>query len=434
MYQTECYCKPLLPDRYPLTEAPMRKLLQCACGRMTFFSLPCPNCGKVPDAFVFPEKSGPQDRMFRFRLFASVLGGGLLLTVSGYLLTSWVFGLLFFLLTLGATAITGLRLWLLDPGDRQYFWRLHGDVNLFARQTDLPVVDARSLEPLMDAWYLDMDRLERMGLRGDWNNALHGARWLSSVFRNPRLSRLMLQAHLQLHTEGRDCYDLDEICANLTEFDISPEYTVPFLNLVERVVREHGCQEEAQLKRLFAAMLRRHLERLATYRKIDNLMDAVGEELFRACGGPVTTQNGEKHGHIPMHAAQAFMDRLVPELSLRRREYVENGRWIAVFQALDKELDATYLDQASKEHAVRELELCFFHREEHLEPDNLLDAIRNGEEKDWDIRLLHPEQRHDFAAVLGRWETDEFERPYRQSGYYFLRELYADCDPQDGKT
>ncbi len=433
MYQTACYCKPLLPERYPLTEAPMRKLRQCACGRMTFFSLPCPNCGEVPDAFVFPETSGPQDRMFRFRLFAAVLGGGVLLSVSGYLLTGWLFALLFFLLTLGATAITGLRLLLLDREDREYFWRLHGKVNLFARQTDLPVVDAGSLEPLMDAWYLDMDRLERMGLRGDWNNALHGARWLSGVFRNPRLSRLMLQAHLQLRTQGRDCYDLDEICANLTEFDISPEDTVPFLNLVERVVREHGCQEETQLKRLFAAMLRRHLERLATYKKTENVMDAVGEELYLACGGSVNTRNGGKHGHIPMFAAQGFMDRLVQELKLRRREYVENGRWIAVFQALDKELDTTDLDQASKEQAVRELELCFFHREEHLEPDNLLDAIRNGEMQEWDIRLLHPEQRRDLAAVLGRWETDEWERPYPQSGYSFLRELYAEYHPQDRK-
>ncbi|MBR4424623.1 MAG: hypothetical protein IKS66_01610, partial [Oscillospiraceae bacterium] len=97
-------------------------------------------------------------------------------------------------------------------------------------------------------------------------------------------------------------------------------------------------------------------------------------------------------------------------------------------------MDTSDLDQACKEQTVCKLELCFFHREEHLEPDNLLDAIRNGEMKDWDIRLLHPEQRRAFAAVLGRWETDECERPYPQSGYSFLRALYAEYHPQDRMT
>ena len=150
MYQTACYCKPLLPDRYPLTEAPMRKLRQCACGRMTFFSLPCPNCGEVPEAFVFPENPGPQDRLFRFRLFAAVLGGGLMLTVSGYLLTGWVFALLFFLLTLGATAITGFRLRRLDPEDRLYFWSLHGNANLAFLVHDVHLKRGREAMPLDD--------------------------------------------------------------------------------------------------------------------------------------------------------------------------------------------------------------------------------------------------------------------------------------------
>ena len=427
MYQTESFRKPLMPDQYRLTERPMQDLRQCACGRMTFFNLPCANCGEVPDVFVFSEKTEKQKGSFRLRLFVFVLGGGILLTVAGYLLTSWVFALIFFLLTLTATSFTGLMYWGLGPTDRMYVWRLHGEESLFSNRTAFPVVNPRRLEVIMDAWYLDMDRLERMGLRGDWAKALYGARWLSSVYHNPRLSRLMLQAHLQLRTEGWDCYDLDEICANLTEHDISPEDTVPFLNLVERVVREHGCQNDAELKRLFAGMLRRHLEQLGAYTQINELLDAVGEDLIRACGVAVKGQQGNRIPIFPTYGEgfQAFLERLVQELSRHRREFVDNGKWIAVFLALDK---LSMIDPARNAWAVRELELCYFHREEHLEPDNLLDAIRDwdGTVETWDIRLLHPEQRRAFAEVLGRWETDELERPYQTSAYSFLRQLYAE--------
>ena len=336
-------------------------------------------------------------------------------------MTHGLVAVLIALLTAAATVLAEVRIFQIAAADRQFYWKFHSDWRgLFRKsKTVVPAFEAERLEPVLDAWYLDMDRLERLALQGKWEQALYGTRQLGCVFRNARLSRLQIQLLLRLPRYGRESYDLNEICAHLMSGDISDQNVMPVLQLIGDAVRAGNCLEQDHMKRLFTPLLQRYLRKLQEYDSVVELLDAVGVPLFQYCGGQIVEQNGNRRGELPKdtEGKRRFFDRLTTELARNRRAYVDHGTWYPIIRTLK----AIKTDEATL--AFHQIELCFFSRPEHLEKNNFYERIRKEKSMGESVSRLHPEQRKWLSSILGSWIVDENGRNYSASELRFLREL-----------
>lgn len=258
--ETGFYRETIPTDCYPYAERPLESLRWCGeCGRMTFLAGSCPSCGRA-DLKRVCERREAEGAIFACVLvFPVAMAGALLSALSGILLGHVV--------SIAVVCMTGASiLWLLkslnatENADRQAFWRFHTDPKqMFRSDAAVSPVDAVKAEPILDAWFFDMDETERQALAGDWEGALINARLLGHIYRNRRLSLLMLRALLTARQSGADCFDLDDICANLSPEDIGDADVDPFLRLVNNAVREGGLLRDGQIQRLYCALLPRRL-------------------------------------------------------------------------------------------------------------------------------------------------------------------------------
>lgn len=364
------------------------------------------------------EKKSAAERHFQAAILSGILLGGAVVAAAGALLFNGVAAVLITLAVAAVAAIAEISIFRIEGADRQFYWRFHSDWKLLFRKgkPTAEIVETDRFEPVMDAWYLDMDRLERLALQGQWEQVIHGSRQLSCVFRNARLSRLQYRILLHLPQDGREGYELNEICANLTSGDIPDEDVLPILKMIGDAVRQGSCAEQDHMKRLFAPLLQRYLRQLEKADSIDTLLDAVGEPLFRYCGGQIINLDGKIQGEFPRDAEgqHRFFERLTTELSRNRKTYIEQGAWYPILRILK----TMQTDEAL--HAFEQIECCFFHRREHEEKDNFYQRQKRGKEESG---LLHPEQRKLFSGIVGRWVVDENGNDYILSDFSFLKEL-----------
>lgn len=419
MYQNECYRRPLTPKQYPGTGRPMQTLRRCACGRMTFLDLPCGNCGATPKTAVLEEKGGGE-YLFQAAVLGGILLPGAAVTIAAAALVHPAAAVLIALAAVAAAAAAEVKLFRTDAADRQFYWRSHSEWKPLFRRVEaaLPRLEGKRLEPIIDAWYLDMDRVERLALREDWAQAMYGARQLSQVFRNARLARLQYQALLHLPGDGREGYDLNEVCANLRSGDIPDEDVLSVLRMIGDAVHQGGCTEQDNLKRLFAPLLQRHLRRIGQYASAEELAEPMGRDFFLYCGGEYFHVLGGEHGEPPKDAEgrHTFYERLVTEMVRDRQKYLEDGTWYPILRILRT------MQSEDAANALRTLEFCFFHREEHKARNNFYEQHQPAQGVDEDVNLLHPEQRKFFTEVLGYWVVDENGNAYTSSAP-FLAEL-----------
>lgn len=422
MYQNDSYRKPISPERFPCAHRPMENLRRCSCGRMTFLSLPCAECGSVSGSKV-KEQRGISGFRFHTAILAFVLGGGLVIAAAAGFLLSWIASAVILLLALGTAAYIEMTIQKLNREDRMFFWQVHSNPKeLFKNSPDVPVMDDKLLEPIIDAWYLDIDRLERMAMAGKWEEALKGARELSAVYRNARLSRLMYSALLGTGNETRELYELDEICANLTVEDIPDNGILSFIKLTGRALREGSCSSYDNIKRIFTPMVRRCCDSIAASRSDAELLDALGEDRFRNCGGRIIRESDRTYGALPMSedAKKLFFTRLSRVVRANRGELIDSGMWYSVL----KELRDKYSEEAGE--CFGEIERCFFNREEHLERDNYYDRAEKADRYDHPAWVFHPEQERFLAGIFERWVVDENGVPYSESSDPLIADLLSD--------
>ena len=220
MYRYHSFLRTVSPDELPGRRPSRQALRKCSCGRVSYLDLPCAACGGELAQTL--EKTWVRNmRQFARRrcleLFLCVLAVGILLALFFWNAALLVLGLI--------AAILAAAVGLLPIIDRQRsfsdFWLLHNEDEL--RQP----VGGASLEPLTDAYFLDLSRLEwiaeRVCARGDRASVrrlLLYADQLSYAFNNPRLARLQMKLLLAVPGTEEMGLDLDLICSQLRADDI----------------------------------------------------------------------------------------------------------------------------------------------------------------------------------------------------------------------
>ena len=382
--------------------------------------LPCGSCGANVKNAALEKTGSAAGRLFHIAALSSILLGGAAVGVAGGFLLSRLIPVAVVPLTVAAVMAES-RFKKSAPEDRQFFWRFHSNWKAFFKKEtpEIPVLEPKCMEPLIDAWYLDMDRLERLAFRGDWTLVGKGARQLSCIYRNPRLSRLQYRVLLHIPEGGRESFDLNEICANLKSGDIPDEEVEPFLGLISRAVCDGASLDQDNIKRLFPQLLERYLRKLASCAALNTLWGAMGEPLFQYCGGQMVKSINGIRGELPVgeEGRKIFFQRLLTEVTRRRRYFIVQGTWYPILLAVE---NTPGRDAAE---AFVALEKCFFHREERQEPHNFFEKARRS-----GIYLLHPEQRKSMECILVHWVVDETGKPYASSEYDFLRDLAAESN------
>lgn len=248
--------KRLIPWEYAVTDHPVRELSRCRCGRVSLLPLPCPQCGRLERNPVL-ERRGRGEDLFRRASLLAVSAAGVMAALLWAAAGSGWAAVICLAAAAAAVLFVAQRIGKRTETDNQ-LWRFCTDWKSLLRPEakTIQVIEDAEIESVLDAWYLDMDRLERIALAGDWSTALQGARRLGCVYRNARLSRLEYRALLHLPLDDREAYDLDDICANLTAEDVSEQEILPLLHLICSSAQLNPGEQTFE-KKLFRALLNR---------------------------------------------------------------------------------------------------------------------------------------------------------------------------------
>lgn len=419
MYQEQFYRQPVRPQSHPASNRPMEVLKKCRCGRMTFLDFPCDHCGGIATDPIL-QSNLHSEQGFARRMYLVALLGGLCLTVAGWFL-SWIAGLCFLICTIAVTVLLTVQLRSIPKEDRYFYWQFNREWKPLLRGEQIAnVLDDSALEPILDAWYLDMDHLDRLAFAGEWTEVLRCSRLLAGVFRNNRLSRLQLQALLQLPDNTAESYDLDEICAHLTDADIPDDQVAAVLNLMASASAFGGCMDHRNLPELFTRLLARYLELLRennfTYAEgVSGLHGVLGDELFTDCGGRL--QNGVAMIPDEPEACADFYRLLVLRITANRAAYVDNGGWYPLMECLNS------INHPGAAKALRHLQACFFNRTDEKTVYRVFQQRSKERKAPASIQLLLDEQKDFFAGALRFWQTDGSGRPLTRSSCKAVRDL-----------
>ena len=421
MNKNETHRKPLETNQYPCYDNPIKNLRRCQCGRVTFLDFPCSFCGSSVNESVFVPAQRADSR-FKTGMMLRAVIGGLLLVLAGLVLYNRFVAVICGFIALGVVMNTSRQFRRIDKSDRLFFWLFHTDKRILFQKKEIPVLTSKHLEPLMDAWYMDMDYLERLSLNGQWEDALYGARRLFGVYRNPRLSRLMYRSLMHISPDGREYFELNEICAHVDADEIAFEDMASSLRMIERAVNESCCQQWDNVKKVFASLLRRYLVAISQRRNLHSYSEVLGEELFLYCGGQlIRLQNGRVSEEFPRDSEgeKNFMARLKVEVTRHRQDFIDNGTWYPLL-SLVRESNMTDADKT-----YQKLDACFIRGKEYSGINSNIgrSALRD---KRLDVNHFHPDQKRIFTEILGYWVVDENGNYYTESSDPVLRQLASE--------
>lgn len=413
LYQSDCYRKPLIPSQYPATNKPINSLRRCECGRMTFLNLPCEDCGKTPSKLVFEDTNLSMIK-YQTTLFGVAIAGGVCLAIVAWMLLNVVWAIISLVLTIAVLALMVLFLKSVDQTDSRYYWKFHSDIKpLFTIESKSAApLEPSTLEPIIDSWYLDISRLERLALKKDWQAVQSGISQLASVFRNPRLSRLQYNYLLNTGFNIEDEYLVDELCMHIQCEDIADEEIPLLLRKMAYICRYGNCNSQNHIKRLFIPLFLRYLKYLQKNSEFKRLSDCIGASLFEYCGGMINAWKDE----IPSdeNGEKLFFDRLITELYRYRQEYVESGKWYFILKSIKG------IETENAEKAFQRIKELFLRNPKQSE------AFFNGQCRLYHseqriISLIHPEILGELLDMVQFWQIDENGRLYSSSNLAIIR-------------
>lgn len=344
---------------------------------------------------------------------------GLVVAIAAALLLHFALGLLILLADIALCVVQLLRVRALDAEDREAFWLFHGNWKelLDKHESGIPTLESERLEPMLDAWFTDLDRLERLAALDDWEGVLLGARQLGAVYRNPRLSRLQFKALTQLTDRSDALYQLDEICANLKVTDIPDGDLLDVMNMIGEGVQSGQCRENEQLKAMFDQLLNRYVDNMKAQdarireKGYNALLDVMGDGLVEYCGGLI----GKPGLHFMPRDNNLFYERLVQGVTLERNSYEQSGKWYPLLLSLSQ------IRTDTSKRALQALTDLFLG--EDSEAAKQMDLVLRGKRTPTSVDLLLPRQRAFFVAVLESWLADGEGRLYRTAEETNLRDL-----------
>jgi hypothetical protein len=427
MYQEQIFREPLNLEQFKGPSTLREMLRACDCGRMTFLELPCGYCGKTP--------SRPGYGLWKKR-YQKFLFTGCALSVGAPLVAAVLAGVFLHPAVCVILALAAIGAVVLDlravlnlvqkQEAMETFWLVHESSDLkqgkggFRKVQPRRIVESRSVEPMIDAYYQDLDRLEALADRGQWQQVLEQADRLSYVYSNPRLSRVQLRAILNLPINEETALDLNQICSHLTLSDVEDYQVWKLLHQLGDYLLRGECLENDQIKRLFRQVLYRLLElRRFTQppRPVEEgagyhrLMSLCGKEPFEKVWGKLTYN---EYGMLTPSPDPDTYSPLCAELARLERKwhtvFLSSGSWMELLTAL-KACPEEHLQRLA---AFVERRYCYDRRTG--ETSILYEATLKGQLRQIDaIDLLLPEEKWYVNQVLNCCVYDENGQLYSQS-------------------
>lgn len=413
LYQSDCYRKPLIPSQYPATNKPINSLRRCECGRMTFLNLPCEDCGKMPSKLVFEDTNLSMIK-YQTTLFGVAIAGGVCLAIAAWMLLNVVWAIISLVLTIAVLALMVLFIKSVDQTDSRYYWKFHSNIKpLFTVENKSAApLEPSTLEPIIDSWYLDISRLERLALKMDWEAVQSGISQLASVFRNPRLSRLQYNYLLNTGFNIEDEYMLDELCMHIQCEDIADKDIPLLLRKMAYICRYGNCNSQNHIKRLFIPLFLRYIKILQKNSEFKQMSDCIGVSLFEYCGGIIHEQEDK----IPSDedGEKLFFDRLITELYRYRQEYVDSGKWYFILKFIKN------MDTENAKKAFWRINKLFLRNPKQSEAF-FHSQHRSYRSENKIIFLIHPEILSELLDMVQFWQIDNNGKLYTSSDIAVIR-------------
>lgn len=216
----------ILPEDYPPPKALRERYRRCKCGEATFLDMPCRKCGRTDQEPVFhlAEKRSRADR--RRRLLC-----GLLAVVVAFVLLALLWPPL--LIPGCVVALVALRRPLVmgKAGDLyRCYWLFHRKKPSLFQYRKTLLAEPEPIQEMLTAYDADLGYLEKT-LKSNMtsDNAkqiLPLALSLTDVYRNRRLSAVLMVCLALLPASEGICVDLDLVCENLDIADFQGAETV----------------------------------------------------------------------------------------------------------------------------------------------------------------------------------------------------------------